>query len=181
MHRGKTTKTTTLTVYGTVRHISHRPITSAFNASPQSCQVLFSWWLLRNTPPAPSSALRGDFSVLLFAALKETFFNVNKQTAPSYDGRFYSLRAQPVMHHQEMEEDDDDDDCVAAANGRAHTHAPSRTGRRNQQQATRTSSTVRLEALLTLNYVNFELQERTACVDLLCDARGAATLSRLSL
>lgn len=108
---------------------------------------------------------------------------MNKQTAPSYDGRFYSLRAQPVMHHQEMEEDDDDD-CVAAANGRAHTHTHalrSRTGRRNQQQATRTSSTVRLEALLTLNYVNFELQERTACVDLLCDARGAATLSRLSL
>lgn len=96
---------------------------------------------------------------------------MNKQTAPSYYGRFYSLRAQPVKHHQEMEEDDDDDDCVAAANGRAHTHAlSSRTGRRNQQQATRTSSTVRLEALLTLNCVNFELQERTACVDLLCDA-----------
>lgn len=50
---------------------------------------------------------------------------MNKQTAPSYDGRFYSLRAQPVMHHQEMEEDDDDDDCVAAANGRAHTHTHS--------------------------------------------------------
>lgn len=56
---------------------------------------------------------------------------MNKQTAPSYDGRFYSLRAQPVMHHQEMEEDDDDD-CVAAANGRAHTHT--RTPQQNWEE-----------------------------------------------